>query len=328
MVNLSIDSIFQSFSQMKAIVVGDLMLDRYTIGTVDRESPEAPVPIVVQTNEEIRLGGAGNVALNLKSLGAEVYLFGITGKDVAGEDVRGLLRENKISADYIRQDSSRPTTVKQRVVAERGQLLRVDFEETTPISPDIQTNILAGIKSLIPEVDVLIFQDYDKGLLNSGIIKEVIQRCRENNLPCLVDPKERNFNNYAGATLFKPNLRELEFSMQIEIDPTDVDQLLDAYRHLKSSMNISALLLTLSENGLFICNDLEKHLIPTAPVLSPDVSGAGDTVAAIAGLSLAAGLPLQTIGHWANQAGRQVCQFPGVVPVSKIMLMEELKNLH
>ena len=303
------------------------MLDHYVHGSVERMSPEAPIPVLTQKNEDHRLGGAGNVAMNLKSLGARVKLFSVVGEDEPGRQITSLMEANQLGIEFLIIDPSRPTTIKNRVMEGSRQLLRIDHEDNSEIKNLLQAQIIERLLKEIPDSDALIFQDYDKGVISEGLIKEVVRGCKAASVPVIVDPKMRNFSSYQGVSLFKPNQKELEASLGKAINTEDLEELIGAYQVLRGQIGFENLLVTLSEKGIFVANDEEQRLIPTTPATSPDVSGAGDTVAAVAALGYVAGLSLVEIGQWANLAGRIVCQSPGVVPVSRDLLLDQLEKI-
>ena len=197
--------IFEGFKKLNVLVVGDLMIDAYTWGKATRISPEAPVPVVAVNKREARLGGAGNVVMNLVSLGAKPFVVSVVGNDVRGEELKNLLLEQQVATDGIVVDNSRPTTVKERIISGSQQLLRIDAENDQIISSDIASQVIEKVKQVLPKVQVLIFEDYDKGLLSAPTIQEIINLAKQHKVPMVVDPKKRNFLAYAGVDLFKPN---------------------------------------------------------------------------------------------------------------------------
>jgi D-glycero-beta-D-manno-heptose-7-phosphate kinase len=320
--------LLEVFKSKHVVVIGDVMIDKYLIGSVDRISPEAPVPVVSLHNEENRLGGAANVALNLRALGANVTLCSVVGDDQNARLLFDLLSENTIYTDGILFDESRMTTVKTRVVSGRQQLLRIDSETSKDISESTEKKLIDKMTQLLEKkVDAIIFQDYNKGVLTDKVIEEVIQLAKRNNVLTTVDPKKKNFLSYRGVTLFKPNLKELREGLNVSIDVKDWSTLNKAVNKLEELLMPQVSFVTLSENGVFIKDAKESHHISAQMRDIADVSGAGDTVIALATLCLSAGLPLKMIAALSNLAGGLVCEKPGVVCVdAKQLMMEAQKN--
>lgn len=325
---MTIDSLAQEFKKQHVLVVGDIMLDRYTFGEVTRISPEAPVPIVSSTHTENRLGGAANVALNLKSLGASVSMLAITGNDADADDLRMLLHSNGILADGVLKIDGRQTTVKNRIVAHKHQLLRIDTETTESLSQEESRRVIAAAQHLFDTqtISAVIFEDYDKGTLNEEIIQAILAITNQKNIPTTVDPKKRNFHAYQGATLFKPNLREFHEGVNFQGSKqqllADLPQLGNAYCKQNSFQYV---FITLSEHGVMICNATDSYQEPAHLRSISDVSGAGDTVIAVATLCLAAGCEMNQIASISNMAGGLVCEKLGVVSIELEDLKRELE---
>ncbi len=326
---MDIHALFETFKTKKIIVLGDVMLDAYIIGKVSRISPEAPVPIVIFDKNEERLGGAANVALNLSSLGAKAYICSVIGKDNEGEQLIKLLEQNSISSNGIVLSESRKTTVKTRIIGNNQQLLRIDSEQTNPISNQEESALFLKLESLIADgVDALIFQDYNKGTLNQDFIQKVITLCEKNNVSTSVDPKKMNFFAYEGVTLFKPNLKELKEGIDFQFNIDNLTDFNQAVEVLRKKLKHKITFITLSENGVYIKND-EKEKFVSAHVRNiSDVSGAGDTVISLAALCLASDLDIEDIAEISNLAGGLVCEKPGVVSVNKDELMQELVMIY
>lgn len=318
-------SLFARFNRLKAIVIGDVMIDSYLWGKAERLSPEAPVPIVHVRKRESRLGGAANVALNLLSLGATPFLCAVVGDDPESQQFARLLQAHKLTNQGIISCKNRPTTVKHRILADSQQMLRVDSELTTPISEKYAEEIFKNIYARLPETDVLIFEDYDKGVLSPSLIGRIIEEANRRNIPTVVDPKKRNFLAYTGCTLFKPNLKELKDGIQAEIG-TSIPEIAQAIEKLQRKMPCENVMVTLSEQGIYIGNARENHHIAAHLREITDVSGAGDTVVSIAALGLAAGLGLKPLAALANLGGGLVCESPGVVPINKQKLLAEAEK--
>ena len=322
---MSIDEVFVKFGHLNVLVIGDLMIDAYIWGKVERISPEAPVPIVQTIKSEIRLGGAANVAKNLVALGAKVSIAGVIGNDKEGFDMLNLLENEHINHDLVIKDSTRPTTVKERILAHSQQLLRIDKESDALISEEISEEIFQKIDALIHDFDVIIFEDYDKGVLSESLIQQIIQLAQKENIPTVIDPKKRNFKAFSGCTLFKPNLKELREGFNTQSPFATKNFVADLFANRKA-LNTEILMVTLSENGVVLVdkNETFVHIKAHKREIS-DVSGAGDTVVAIASLCIALKLPLKMIGELSNLGGGLVCEFLGVVPISKENLKHEAK---
>ena len=308
------------------------MVDSYLWGNVDRISPEAPVPVVALQRRENRLGGAANVALNIQSLGAIPILCSVIGDDIQGSIFKELLQINGIETSGILTSADRTTTTKYRIFGNKAQMLRVDEEITTPVSPKDEADILSIINNIIhtSKPDVVIFQDYNKGVLTASLIDKVIAECNSNNIPCCTDPKKSNFNAFRNISLFKPNLKELKEGLKIEIEPTDLIGIDNAIRKFQEIQNIELFMLTLSEHGVLIREKEQKETIEVIPAhkrVIADVSGAGDTVISVAALCLASGCSPVEIASISNLAGGLVCEEPGVVPVNHQKLLAEVCKL-
>lgn len=325
---MDIQSLFDQFSGKKIAVVGDVMLDAYLRGGVFRVSPEAPVPIVSLEKQEDRLGGAANVALNLVSLGAQAVICSVIGDDREGDRLIDLLKEQGISSDGIVQSSFRKTTVKTRVIGNNQQLIRIDSEQTDNINADDENLVIQKIENLLDQgIDALIFEDYNKGVLTQKVIQTLIAKCRERNVITTVDPKKDNFLSYQGVTLFKPNLKELKEGLNVNFSILERNDFERAVSSLESVLENEITFITLSEHGVFIKKDSDKHYIPAHVRNIADVSGAGDTVISVATLCLALGLPVREIAEIANLAGGLVCEESGVVSIELNQLKSELTKL-
>jgi rfaE bifunctional protein kinase chain/domain len=311
-----IDRIFQSFTGKRVLVIGDVMLDAYWWGRVERISPEAPVPIVNIDRKEYRLGGAANVALNLHHLGAKPVLCAAIGDDAEGDVFLRLLAEEGLSDHGIIRTKERPTTVKTRVIGNKSQLIRIDSEEDAVLDGDDSDNIAACIEKLVAKADLILFEDYDKGVISASLIEQVVASASRAGIPVAVDPKKRNFLSYRNVTLFKPNLRELAEGLKLDIDgKSTVEEISAAAHSLKAKLEINQALITLSDRGVFISGD-NDHLVPAHVRNIYDVSGAGDTVISVAALALLAGVDASVLAGLANLAGGLVCEKLGVVPIT------------
>lgn len=324
-----LESLYQSIAGMKVLVIGDVMIDAYLWGKVDRISPEAPVPVVSMTKRESRLGGAANVALNIMAMGAEPIICAVIGDDDRKIEFDGLLDKRGFSKEGIIYDGSRPTTVKTRVISQGQHLLRVDEEVTRDLDEKVEAEFIRRIASLVEtqKPEVIIFEDYNKGVLTPNVIKEVIRIASEKNIPTTVDPKKENFFAYKGVTLFKPNLKELREGLKLEFDKQDFDALKDGIKKLEEELGNQLSFVTLSELGVVMKDGDQFHHIPAHSREILDVSGAGDTVISLAALCLAKGWDPKHIAALSNLAGGQVCEKVGVVPVNKDQLFEEAMKL-
>ena len=323
----SVSELINGFSRLKVLIIGDLMIDSYTWGRVSRISPEAPVPVVNVIRRESRLGGAGNVVLNIASLGATAVICSVIGDDAPGRELQKIILDSNLSTEGLIVEPCRMTTVKERIIAGSQQVVRVDSETESSISSSSQKALLAHIKDSISDVDVIIFEDYDKGVLSAELIQSVISMAKENNIPTVVDPKRKNFFAYKGATLFKPNLHELRDGLGLMPTDFDADHLADTVRKFKVSQEFTGVFVTLSERGVYIDFENDQQLIPAHIRQISDVSGAGDTVISIAACVLALGGSTEQIASLANLGGGLVCESLGVVPINLALLSKEADQL-
>ncbi len=321
-----VNQIFNRFKEMRAIVIGDAMVDSYMWGKVERVSPEAPIPIVSVTQRENRLGGAANVSLNLQALGATPYLFAVIGNDDKGRRFRKLLEKKKLSCEGIFIDPKRITTVKNRIISKGQHIARVDEESTDFIEPEMEISLVAAIEKLIQKekIDVIIFVDYDKGVVTASLFDKINKLAKEKNIPIAVDPKKRNFHHYTNISLFKPNFKEFVDGLGIQLRKGDLDTLKKVAEEFKQKQNFKLIFITLSELGVFISNGTNEQYFPAEIRYIADVSGAGDTVISVASLAVAAGLHPKVTAMMSNLAGGLVCEKLGVVPVDKEQLIKEM----
>lgn len=325
----SIAEIFEAFNNINVLIVGDVMIDSYLWGKVDRISPEAPVPIVAVQKKENRLGGAANVAININALGATPILCSVVGNDRSGNELTSLMKELGMKPDGIVQSAGRVTTVKTRVIGNNHQLLRVDDEMIDTISKEEEDQLYIKIKSLVEKnkIDVIIFEDYDKGVLNESIIERIVNLSKEHQIPTAVDPKKKNFLSYKNVSLFKPNLHELKSGLKVELEKVDASTLESVVESFIQQYKIDAVIVTLSEAGVFYSQHGKNEIIPAHIRNISDVSGAGDTVISVASLCLALGMPSSFTAALANLAGGLVCEKVGVVPIDKQQLLAEASSL-
>ena len=326
---IDLDKIFQDITKLKIAVIGDVMLDTYWWGNVDRISPEGPVPIVAVTKKEWRIGGAGNVALNVGAMGAEVAVLSVIGKDEEGEQLKKLLGENKIDTRFIIASERRMTTNKIRIIGRNQQMMRLDAERTDDLVQEEEENLVDKLEEYILEEKphVIILQDYNKGVLTGKVIAKVIELCNEHNIISTADPKRKNFFAYRGVNLFKPNFREVKESLQILSDEISENILSEFHAQLAEKLDHNISLITLSEKGIFYQNNDELKIIPSHVRNVADVSGAGDTVIAVASLLWAATKNIHLTAEVANIAGGIVCEEVGTAAINKQKLFEECKQL-
>lgn len=309
----------EKMERLTVLVIGDIMLDRYLYGNVSRISPEAPVPVVQVEGREDRLGGASNVAMNCKALGATVHLAGVVGTDRAGEDCLRLLDENQIDHSLILKDEYRPTTIKTRVISRQQQLFRLDEETAGPLVLSLEHQFIDALLRhiQIQKPDIVIFEDYDKGTLNDNIIDKVMKHCIHLGCVVSVDPKLRHFHVYKNATIFKPNIKEVKDAFNLEYRKNILELIDDGARLIKERLDPQVILITLSELGIYVEEGKDKAIIPGKKRNIADVSGAGDTVISVASLVYAVSKDGNLSAQLANIAGGMVCEYPGVVTISK-----------
>jgi len=310
-----------AFKGKRIAIVGDLMVDRYYWGTVNRVSPEAPVPVVDVTAESARLGGAANVANNIQSLGGEPLLVGLVGDDHPGEVLIALLKEQGLSTSGVIVDGSRRTTIKTRVIAHDQHVVRIDYESKVGSSEEAARKIIGSVQSNIKDIDAIILEDYNKGTMTREVIHGIIEAARKNDKIIAVDPKFENFFEYKNVTMFKPNRRETEEVLGGRLR-TDAD-LINAGKRMLKELSVENVLLTRGEDGmsLFEANGAVTHM-GTAANHVLDVSGAGDTVIATLTMALAAGATVREAATLANYAGGVVVGSVGIVPIQLEALVE------
>jgi rfaE bifunctional protein kinase chain/domain len=322
--------VFDKFNSLNILIIGDVMIDAYWWGGVNRISPEAPVPVCAVNDKESRLGGAANVALNIAAMGANPILCSVVGEDYQGHQLCELMKKQNMDTNGIVFSSNRPTTVKTRIIGNKTQMLRIDEETDANISLSEEKIFLDKIENIIntEKINAIIFQDYDKGVITEGVITKIIEIAKRKNIPVTVDPKKRNFTAYKNVDLFKPNLKELKEGLKIDFDNVDKDVLVEASLLLHYKQKIEKVFITLSERGVFMMDFTKKEaeitMLPACLRKISDVSGAGDTVISLATLCLALGLDSQTVANVSNFAGGLVCESVGVVPIDKNKLLSEL----
>ncbi len=312
-------SIVDSFVGKRVLVLGDVMLDEYLYGEVDRVSPEAPVPVVALQRREAQPGGAANVALNVAALGAQVELVGLCGRDETGVRLREALQLSRIDGAGLIESADRRTTRKTRIMAQGQQLLRVDTEDDYPTTGvEVEHLWERLIRSITARPDVIIFQDYDKGVLSADLIARVVAEATRLAVPTVVDPKLRNFWSYRGVSLFKPNLKEIRAALPgADILPGEVGSLQRGHRLLSERLQHAGSLITLGAGGAFLSNGTFERRIPAHRRRIVDVCGAGDTVAATTALALAAAADHADLLELANLSGGLACEYVGVHPIRR-----------
>jgi len=326
---MDFDKLFQNLSACKVGVIGDVMLDTYWWGHVERISPEAPVPVVLLDKRELRIGGAGNVALNLVSLGAATSIFSVIGEDDAGKALDSLMTEQGIDTSYIICSKTRRTTDKTRIISRNQQMMRLDAETTADLVTTAEDALIDRIKEYIikEKPAVIIFEDYNKGVLTSRVITEVISICSQHHVISAVDPKRKNFFSFKGVTIFKPNLKEVKDGLNLLVEDLDKDSLKEIHQLLKDQLGHEISFITLSEKGVYFQNDKVSAIIPSHLRNIADVSGAGDTVIAVAALLYATTGDVQLMAAVANIAGGLVCEEVGTAAINKEKLLHECKLL-
>lgn len=319
-----LEEILDGFKNLKVAVIGDMMLDDYLIGTVERISPEAPVPVVSIKEERFVLGGASNVVNNLATLGAKTVCFGVIGNDFDGERLLKELSNKGIESDDVIRDDNRPTIVKRRVIGENQQLLRLDWEDNSPISVELEDKILNRFKERVDELNAVILSDYDKGVLTERVVKEVIKICNEKGIIVIVDPKPKNAKNYMGATSMTPNRKEARECL----GTTNLKDIVEIGKELKNRLNLKNLLLTRSEEGISVFEGDEVFNIPTYAKEVYDVTGAGDTVISVYTLACASGVSLKDSAKIANTAAGIVVGKVGTSTVTKEEIIEFYNRIY
>ena len=318
-----IGALLDGMARIRVLVVGDLMLDRYVSGAVDRISPEAPVPVVLVDEERSAIGGAGNVAANVTALGARCSMVGCVGDDDAGRTMRRELERMAVSVEGIVTTPGRPTTVKTRVTSRRQQIVRFDREDESDVPESVSDQIVDRIRALAAECDVLIIEDYNKGVLVPRVISAVVEAAAAHGSATVVDPKRRNFFSYEGVTVFKPNAKELEDALGTFIHPDDPLWM----EQTRMRLGCEHLLLTLGDRGIALQSREEGHLrVPTAARSVYDVSGAGDTVTAVVASTLASGGTAPEAAFIANHAAAVEVAKSGVATVTPEEILQHVRS--
>ncbi|HRI02052.1 MAG TPA: bifunctional ADP-heptose synthase [Saprospiraceae bacterium] len=309
-------------------VLGDVMLDHYIYGRAERISPEAPVPVIGYIKEQYMPGGAANVAANLKALGCEVSLFSVVGQDHEAELLKSLLEQQGITHKNILHDKQRLSTCKTRIVSSNQQMLRLDKEQTNPLSIEKTEELVHELMTQHQKkaIHAIILQDYNKGVLHPLLIERLIKFCNEQSIRVHVDPKKDHFFDYQNVQLFKPNLKEAAQACGME-ESADPEQLLRLSEHLHRRLGMKQLMITCGAQGIWIYDHQVAELVPTQVLSVRDVSGAGDTVISLATVLACLDFDFKQIAQLCNLAGGQVCQKSGVVTVDKVELLQEISAI-
>ncbi len=326
---MDFDRLFDSFKELRVAVIGDVMLDTYWWGKVDRISPEAPVPIVAVSKREERIGGAGNVALNVQALGATVSVITVVGKDAEADLLVNLFKNNHINTDYVVSSEGRITTNKIRIIGRNQQMMRLDAEIVDPLNVTDEQALLASFENYITKEkpSIVILEDYNKGVLSETAIEKIITLCRANNILTAVDPKRKNFFSYKQVDIFKPNLQEAKEGLNLLADAVTPALMEGIHKALHERLHHSISLITLSEKGVFYQHGNQHKIIPTHIRSIADVSGAGDTVIAVASVVYASTKDVGLMAEISNIAGGLVCEEVGTVAIDRQKLLEECKHL-
>ncbi len=325
--------LFEDFNHLNIMIIGDVMVDSYLWGKVERISPEAPIPIVALRKRENRMGGAANVAMNIRSMGANPILCSVIGTDDKGDQFLELLKKEKITDDGIVRSTRRITTTKFRIFGNSYQMLRVDEEMDNNLVQGDFLTLLRVIDHILAKtrIDCIIFQDYDKGVITQKLIEEVVKRAHTAKIPVTVDPKKKNFMSYQQVTLFKPNLKEMKDGLNLDEELVDTQAVIEAAQKLRSLLGCRYVLTTMSDKGVLMSmkdrNEERNIFIPAHMRMISDVSGAGDTVISLASLCLALNRNPNEVAYISNLAGGLVCEEVGVVPISKEKLLREVMGL-
>ncbi|HRO46854.1 PfkB family carbohydrate kinase [Agriterribacter sp.] len=322
-------NLFESFKNIKVGIVGDVMLDTYMWGKVDRISPEAPVPVVAVNKKEYRIGGAGNVALNICSLGGKASVISVTGNDDDGNALQKMFTEQGIDTTFLLQSDKRITTNKIRVIGRNQQMMRLDQEVTGNLGYEDENRLILAVQHYIAQEkpQVIIIEDYNKGVLTELAIQKIIDLCRHNHIITAVDPKRKNFFAYKGVDIFKPNLKEAMEGLNIIAGNVDEQLLEDIHAALVEKLQHHISFITLSEKGVFYRQGNAGGIVPSHIRNIADVSGAGDTVIAVASLVYAATRNVKLMAETANIAGGLVCEIVGTAAINKEALLKECRLL-
>lgn len=318
-----LQDVLERLARPRVLVIGDLILDRYVSGEVERISPEAPIPVLNAKSAQDKLGGAGNVAANLRAMEAQCEIVGVVGDDSRGRRLIGMLQDLGVETGGVLVDPARPTTEKTRMVSGVQQVLRVDWEVSRPIPDELGRKIVEGLAERIARADAVILSDYGKGVLTRLVVAGAVESARRRGASVLVDPKGRDYARYRGATLITPNRREAEEALGRKLP--DIKDMPAAARELIGVSELDAAVITLGAQGIFMLTRTGESIhVPTVAREVFDVTGAGDTVISNLALGLGAGLSLETAVHLANHAAGIVVGKPGAASVTRAELFERL----
>ncbi|MFT3703352.1 MAG: PfkB family carbohydrate kinase [Agriterribacter sp.] len=326
---MDIAGLFDSFKDIKVGIIGDVMLDTYMWGKVDRISPEAPVPVVAVNKKEYRIGGAGNVALNIQSLGAQAAVLSVAGNDDEGSELKKMFEAHGINTTFFLQSPKRITTNKTRIIARNQQMMRLDNEITIDLGYEDENRLLLAVQMFIAQEkpQVIIFEDYNKGVLTEVLIQKISDLCNHHGIITAVDPKRKNFFSFKGVNIFKPNLKEATEGLNLLQTEVDEKLLSDIHTALHEKLQHHISFITLSEKGVFYQSEKEGGIVPSHIRNIADVSGAGDTVIAVAALVYAATHNVKLMAEMANIAGGLVCEEVGTAAINKEKLLRECTKL-
>ncbi len=321
---LKVEEIFKNSKSKRIAVIGDVMLDRYFWGKVNRVSPEAPVPVIDVEKESFHLGGAANVANNLHSLGVEPILCGIVGDDNTGNIFKSIAQSQGLNINGIFVDKTRPTTVKTRIIGNNQQIARLDREVRTVVNSKVEDFIISNLRNF-SDLSGIIFEDYNKGTISENLIHKIISFSSEFDIPVFVDPKFDNFFNFKNVFLFKPNRKEAQNALGINIESKE--DILDAGKKLLERLESQNVLLTLGSQGMMLFeSDGNISSVPTIARQVADVSGAGDTAIATLSVSISGGASIKEAAAISNYASGAVCELPGIVSITKEMILKAIDN--
>lgn len=320
-----LEKLFNDINNLHVVVVGDVMLDNYWWGNVERISPEAPVPVVSLERRESRLGGAANVAVNCRALGAKVTLASVVGDDSEGDSLIHMVEQADIDASLIMKSLRRPTTTKVRILSRNQQMMRLDDEITDDLFTEEEHPFIDMVLRFLQRVkpNVLIFEDYNKGVLKENVINRITAHCKEIGIITAVDPKKKNFLSYKDVTVFKPNLKEVREGLSINVEDVNLPAMNAVHAKLHEVLGNTVTFITLSEKGVFYNDGAQSDIKPSHVRNIADVSGAGDTVIATASVVYALTKDADLMAEISNLAGGLVCEEVGVVSIDKEKLLNE-----
>lgn len=305
----------KQFSDIKILVIGDVMIDHYIYGHVDRISPEAPVPVVLKDRESFYLGGAGNVFFNINSLSGKCDIASVVGDDLYAEYVEDLVKTESLNSIIIK-DPARRTTIKKRIMSGQYQLLRLDEESIQNLNPEIQDAFIKKIIPILSNYNCVVLSDYNKGVLTPQVIRAVITECKKLEIPVIADPKQKYLDFYSGCTILKPNFEEFCNLCERTISPENLDLIKELSEETRKKLRLESIVITMSDRGIFYLDEKQSFMSEGYKIQVSDVSGAGDTVLAILALSYSSGIDKEIMIDLCNAAGSIACQKIGVVSLT------------